>query len=579
MERRMWANGRHGARTVGAAWLTACSVGAAGCTAGPSEDRSAAVGVAAHSRYVVLDGALPRPGALGGPVWLIGIDGATWNVIMPMIHDGELPNFTALMSEGAHGVLRSEEPTISPALWATIATGVPRSHHGVVNFVERRPGTYETVEVGPPDRRAPALWELVGAAGGSSAVISWFGSYPAEEIRGYYVSKRFDPENPEAGQVYPDSFAERLHEDAIVRMRKGDLAGIGWSQDYRNALLDDARTAAVLRVVVAESRPDFVAVYFSGIDVVQHLTWGDMDPASRVFPEDGPSDADLGGIIPAYYRYIDHTLGEIRELAPEGATLIVVSDHGGGPMTHADAFLLELPVLLEELRLAREQSGPAIAISEMFRDERRIWLDLEGIEPDGTIPVEDAAPTARTIHDRLSGMRTDGGAPVFDSVIDHLAAGDWQPGEPALTVRFSDAARSASSLQDGEHSVGLGRIRFRLPGVSGCHRPDGIVLLSGPGVRPGRLEGAANLYQIAPTLLYLLGLPQDERMVGAAPLDAGVMTDALRRELLERHAIVMVREYPGTDRSRLLRANLEHVELDPEHGKAMESLRTLGYVQ
>ena len=53
-----------------------------------------------------------------GPVWVIGVDGATWDLLRPFAAAGELPNVAALMREGSWGTLRSEEPTISPALWS-----------------------------------------------------------------------------------------------------------------------------------------------------------------------------------------------------------------------------------------------------------------------------------------------------------------------------------------------------------------------------------------------------------------------------------------------------------------------------
>jgi len=515
---------------------------------------------------------IPEPEA---PVWLIGIDGATWDLIRPLVEIGELPNFAELMDGGAHGVLLSEEPTLSPALWATVATGVPRSVHGVVNFVVRRPGSYETVEAGPPDRRSPALWELVGAAGGSSAVISWFGSFPAEPIAGYYVSKRFDPANLEPGQVYPEGFAERLAAKAQVLMRRGDLATIGWTPQMRDALVDDARTLAALRVVREEASPDLVAVYFAGIDVAQHLMWRHMEPSSQAFPEDGEPDRDLAQVIPSYYRYIDHMLGEIRALAPEDATLVIVSDHGGGPLRRDEAYLLRLPLLLEKLGIQQPVGGEAFAISELYRHHKRIWLNLEGVEPAGVVPVGQAGARAAAIAARLRALRAGGGAAVFDEVVDHVAEASWNPGDPALTVRFAPAARDAATLHDGGRTVEMGEVRFRVPGNSGSHRPEGILLLHGPGIRPGPLERPANLYDIAPTVLYLLGLPQDGRMVAAAPAVGGVLTDAVDPDLLKRRPIRRVAEYPGTDR-RSVRRVAE--PLDPAHERAMEKLRALGYI-
>ena len=95
--------------------------------------------------------------------------------------------------------------------------------------------------------------------------------------------------------------------------------------------------------MVAEDRElDFVTIYLSGLDLVQHVLWRHMDPASQTFPQDGSPIAELAGVIPAYYRFIDNALQEIRELAPRNATLVVVSDHGAGPIQPDEAFHLQL---------------------------------------------------------------------------------------------------------------------------------------------------------------------------------------------------------------------------------------------
>ncbi len=522
--------------------------------------------------YPAHEDGIPRP---AHPVWLIGIDGATWKLIRPLVEHGDLPNLAELMRSGAHGTLVSEQPMISPALWATIATGVPRFVHGVTNFVVRRPGTYTTVETGPPDRHSPALWELVGAAGGTSAVISWFGSFPAEPIPGYYLSKRFDPENLEPGQVHPPEFAATLAAEARVTMRRGDVQMIGWTQEMRDALVDDARTLAALRVIRERASPDLVAVYFAGIDIAQHLMWRHMEPSSQAFPEDGQPDRDLAQIIPAYYRYFDHVLGEIRELAPDDATLVIVSDHGGGPLTREEANLLRLPVLLEKLDIQQPVGGEAFAISELYRHDKHIWLNLEGVEPAGVVPPAEAAKRSAALAERLRGLRTGDGRAVFAEVTDHVAREGWTPGDPALSVRFTFAARDAGTIEDRGRTIDMQEVRWRVPNNSGAHRPDGILLLHGPDVSPGALAEPASLYQVAPTVLYLLGLPQDARMLAHAPAGGGVLGAAIDPAMLAEREPRMVAEYPGTDRSGLTRAG---EPLDPAHDEAMDKLRGLGYI-
>jgi predicted AlkP superfamily phosphohydrolase/phosphomutase len=518
--------------------------------------------------YPAFEGELPAPASLNGPVWLIGIDGADWDLMEPMMQRGELPNIARLVEEGAHGPLLSEEPTISPALWATIATGMPRFRHGVVNFMVKLPGRFATVQAGPPDRRSPAVWELVGAAGGRSAVISWFGSYPAEEITGYYISKGFDPEELRPAQIHPDSMIPVLLEEGRVRLRRQDAEAIALSNFLRDTLLEDARSLAAFRTILSREPVEFAAVYLSGPDVVQHVTWRHMDPSSQQFPQDGEADPRFAGVIPAYYRFVDDAVGEIGRMAPPGTTIVVVSDHGGGPMQPEEAYHFQLEVLLERLGLMQQDRGALFAIGELYRHEKRIWLNLA------------AADETAGIAERLRSMTTDSGAPLFASVADHTADPGWGPDDPALTVRFSPDALVASKVIDGGRELDFAPVRLRHTDVSGAHRLEGILILHGPAVRPGPLSEAATIYNIAPTLLYLLGLPQDQRMLSLAPAGGGVLSKAMKPEIIDSHPVLMISEYPATDRALLLRSGEDSSAVpDPAAEAAVEKLRSLGYIR
>lgn len=524
---------------------------------------------------------LPGSPKLRGPVWVVGVDGASWTLIERLEREGHLPNLTSLKESAAYGTLLAEEPTISPALWATIATGVPRFQHGIVNFLVKLPGSADSRTTGPLDRLSPAIWEYVDAAGGEAAVISWFGSFPAETIRGIYVSKDLDPENPKPNQVHPESFAETLRQKAVVSVRQEDLDAIGRTNFLRETLTEDARTMAVLRVVAAERNPDLMVAYFSGIDVVQHVHWRDMDPETPAFPDDEPRDETLSNVIPSYYRYFDHLLGQILELLPANATLIVLSDHGGGPMDLQTAFRLRLRVLLEQIGLMDGARGTVLAIDEHFRHDKRIWLNLEQIEAHGIVPLDRSLEQTAEIVRRLGSLETDQGDPVFQSIRNHVAEPDWVPGDPALTVRFSPQVLLAKYVIDGRKSHNFSEVRLRRSDVSGIHRPEGILILRGPEVKAGKLAQPANHYQIAPLILYLLGLPQDAGMLAVAPANGGVNEHVIKQALLRRRPIRAVSHYPGTDRSHLIRsANQTSGErlTNPVEEAAMEKLRSLGYV-
>jgi predicted AlkP superfamily phosphohydrolase/phosphomutase len=469
---------------------------------------------------------------------------------------------------------------LSPALWNTVATGMPRCVHGVVNFVLKVPGRYRIETPGPPDRISPALWELVGAAGGRSTVVNWYASFPAERIEGIFVSRYANPVALRQGMVEPASFAAELEALETPPIRSQDLEAIARSDYLRATLERDLRALARLRRAVSAGPSQLVATYFNGIDVVEHLCWRHMDPGSQAFPQDGEAVGELADVIPAYYRFTDQLIGSIVAMAPSDATLMIVSDHGHGPMMVHEAFHLQIQVLLETIGLLDGSCGELYTIDQIYRPEKWIWLNLEDVEEEGVVPVGEARSTASRVAARLRALRTDRGAPVLDRVTDHTLEGSWRPGDPALTVRFSPSMLLAQRFIDGETEHDAAPVRLRHTDVSGSHRPEGIVLLAGPTVRRDLRLRESDIFQVAPTVLYLLGLPQDSRMMAHAPASGGVMADAIEAGVLERQPILMIPEYPGTDRSGLLRGSTAvAIAEDPNREATLEQLRALGYMR
>jgi hypothetical protein len=141
----------------------------------------------------------PRP-----KVVVIGIDGADWNVIRPLIDRGRLPALASLVREGATGDLESIPPMNSPALWTTVATGVGRERHGIRDFVYKTPGSYSQPVVNSTIRERLALWNILSELGYKVGVLNWYASWPAEEVNGFVISDRLGTLGPETeAGTYP----------------------------------------------------------------------------------------------------------------------------------------------------------------------------------------------------------------------------------------------------------------------------------------------------------------------------------------------------------------------------------------
>jgi Flp pilus assembly protein TadD len=288
------------------------------------------------------------------PVYFIGLDGADWEMLDPLIASGAMPNLARLAGEGSSGVLETEHPTLSPLLWTTMMTGVSPLEHRILDFTGFSPdGVREPIR--SDERRAPAVWSIASWSGRKIGVFGLWATYPAENVHGVVVSDRFSSflgprGSPPEGAVFPASFAS-VASAARERIEQGlglpDLRRFLF--DLEVAELERAKRAtnpysdpiAGLRRMVAETRlqdelfrdfvsraqPDLAILYLESTDTAGHLFAPFLPPR----PESTPA-AEYGRFhtVPeAYFRWIDELLGTYSELAAKsGAVLFIASDHG-----------------------------------------------------------------------------------------------------------------------------------------------------------------------------------------------------------------------------------------------------------
>jgi tetratricopeptide (TPR) repeat protein len=311
------------------------------------------------------------------PILLVGLDGADWQVIDPMIAGGRLPHLARLLRSGARAHLRAALPLLSPLLWTSVATGLEPDRHGIVDFTVYDPGSRDRAPVSSRARRAPALWNILNAYGLRGAWIGWWASWPAEPLEGLLITDQVAyslfsaPDGGSAaGKVYPPeawpliSQRRTLAQDVAwgdlrryVRLSAGDLealarrpapaAGAEFTDrlDHLRQIVASTRTYAELAAWARRRlQPDLLAVYFQGVDEVSHRFMHYVPPVRMRLPAD--EVAKFGGAVEAFYREQDRLLGELLAATPAGSPepiIVVLSDHGfvsgeGRPPRPADEF-------------------------------------------------------------------------------------------------------------------------------------------------------------------------------------------------------------------------------------------------
>ena len=509
---------------------------------------------------------------------VIGLDGATLDLVRPWAAAGRLPVLARLMATGAWGPLRSTLPAATFPAWTSLVTGVNPGRHGVLDFTERVPGTYRVRFVNGSYRRVPALWTRLSAAGRRVAVLTVPGTYPPEPACGVMVSGFDSPLATaiDGSFVHPRALYREIQR-AVGRVPFADFqevtTGPGWHAVALARLLEGVERRTKLAAWLLErERWDALMVVFGESDTVAHHFWRFHDPRS---PRHAPSP--FAGAIARVYAALDRALGALLAAAPPDTAVAIVSDHGSGgasdrvvhlnrrlaaggllafrPATRGRvaglvraAALRGVPPRLQGVlvrrapaaagrlegiyRLAGIDWSRTVAYSEELDYHPSVWLNLRGREPEGVVAPGAYAATRERVAAALAAWRDEAGRPVVERVWrrEELYAGPFVERAPDLVLELAPvdgyspsclpsvgAGPALRRLVPAEHGGGKGR------GMNGAHRQLGLFVLAGPGVRPAGQLAPADIVDVLPTLLALAGEPVPGGLDGrpiAGALDA-----------------------------------------------------------
>ncbi len=288
-------------------------------------------------------------------VVILGIDGAGWNFINPMLAEGKLSHFKAMMDEGSYGSLQTVRPTKSSVIWTSIATGKSMLKHGIVDWAFVKENGIQ-VPYSQSERRAKAFWNILSDRGRSVGVINWFVSYPAEKVRGYMVTEAFHDvgraDLSNLAVTYPPSLLKTLEfaaqknvqkiyqEENLPDYKKADPTGPVRSR-YPSYVLQ-AKTVEVASLYLLKNRPvEVFAAYFHLVDAVSHFIFSGIDPRLLKKGRDeeiknghasaetrDAADLACSRLIEPVYSYMDKILGELLDRIGPDSTIIICSDHG-----------------------------------------------------------------------------------------------------------------------------------------------------------------------------------------------------------------------------------------------------------
>lgn len=532
-------------------------------------------------------------GETGAPgprkVLVIGLDGATLDLLGPWIDSGELPNLRRLKATGAWGRLTTTLPPISASSWNSFITGMNPGKHGVVDFVcPARAGSDcsarpKVTLVDSGSRRTQALWDWLNEVGRTVGLLGIPVTYPPEPVKGFMVSGFLTP-GLGSDWAYPPALKSELL-DVLGRFLLSPeerYRSTGRVDRFLRDLADSVANRTEAALYLMRTRPwDLFAVVYWDTDMVQHETWRFLEP--RHPAHDPAQAARWREPILAFHRQVDADVGRLVEAAGPEALVVVMSDHGFGP-AHSffltNCWLASLGLLrfkntagtafkrllfrlgltpLRFFRVARALGLGVLRRQVRFQQRasllNRLFLSFDDVNWAHTQAF--SVGSFGQIYINLGSARAQG--PVqpgeeYERLRNEIAAQALQLRDPRSGEPVIERVYRREEIYHGPHlenlpdlllqprgweyvafghaDLGSNRVVEAITGLSGHHRPDGIILLAGRGVRRGTHLVGASILDLAPTLLHILGVAVPDELDGRVLFEAFEADSPLSRPVV-----------------------------------------------
>jgi len=458
-------------------------------------------------------------------VAVIGLDCVPDSLVFHDLRD-ELPALRRLIDHGLWGTLLSTDPPITIPAWTTITTGLDPGELGLYGFRNRLDSSgYGLTVVNASHVRARRVWDYVEDSGGSSILIGIPQTYPPVPHRGMTVAG-FPTPDFSIPYCYPDQLAGHIA-DLTNGLYSNDV------KDFRKKdrvdLLSELYSAAenrfkAARDLVAREPWTFFMMVETATDRLHHGFWADYDPSHGGHVPDSP----FRRAIPEYYRFLDAEVAALLELLPDDTTVLVISDHGAGPLRGAVAinqWLMDKGYLSLFLPPEKETSLSPDMVDWSRTTAwgeggyyARIFFNVAGREPHGILPTHEYLDFREELIRGLQNM-TDGKGNFLRNraLIPEKIYRYCRNVPPDVMVYFDDL-RYRSSGTVGHAGVFLDGAGEGMDQAN--HTPYGMFIMARMvDVRSARSRenlgiGTATCLDITPTVLFEMGLGVPDELSG-----------------------------------------------------------------
>lgn len=472
---------------------------------------------------------------------LIGLDGATFSVLDPFMDQGVMPFLKAFLQEGARATLRSVVPPLTPPAWTSLVTGRSPGNHGIFDFFLKEEKSPHIRFATSADLPCETVWSLASRSGCRVTVLNFPLMLPPPRVNGHVISGGWMTARQLRLGCHPEGLYDSLKalpgfdpRRLVLSLSDEEKALEGcdpseYDEWIRMHIEREEQWFRIAEHLIRKEPSDLTAVLFDGVDKIQHLCWRFLRPedAGRALT---PREEETRAWCLRYFARLDAILAGLVGMVGEDATVFVASDHGFGPQV--ETFFVNAWLAKEGALFWAAPEPPqegATAVLGMRQLARHVsMLDWErtrayaatpssnGIHivaardgRAGGVPAAEYETFRSELVRRLTAVRSPStGKAMIEKIWtrEEAFAGPFLSRAPDITLYLWDGG--LVSILDSDSAV-----KPRAT-PAGTHRPEGVFMARGNGIRPAFRAEEMSILDVAPTLLYSLDLPIPQEMEG-----------------------------------------------------------------
>ncbi len=480
---------------------------------------------------------------------IIGLDGATWDVLMPLIKKGKLPTFKKLVENGSYGRLQSTIPPVTGGAWLAIATGKTSGKTGIIDFLNRKDETHKLYPTSSADFKGHSFWDYLIKGNKKVCIFNYPMLFPPYKVNGFIISGL--GASPEDEVSYPNSLKDELDQVAgkyeiYVNYHNKKYENLDLFIHDLNKFLN--KFEKWVYYLLKNKEWDALILVFSATDWVQHIMWRHIDENHPLYdPKVSPKYKQE---FIKFWQRIDKIIGNILDMVDKDTIVLLISDHGFGPndqtfnlakwlemkrymvkkrnlkkklkeiLYTSATFIAKTPIKKLVPAETRKNVGNALrtGIAEEIDFEKSKAYCLGHTIPFGAIYInarnekEREEIKAKLIHD-LENISKDIGKEVKVQIYEPKKIYSREKVNLLPDIIFTINNWRCVIIEDNFNRPLFEEKPFSTR-HTGSHRLNGFFLAYGPGIKKNYKIKNARIYDIAPTILHIFGLPIPNDMDG-----------------------------------------------------------------